>query len=109
LTLQKYGKVLFLAKKCPKICLSGRKKKFEKKKAKKFGGNKKSPYICTVIKMTTPLSAGSKTVSPLLQFDKATSHWGGFSFLIEPSEDSIESGIGGQSPFHRNSFVPLVD
>jgi len=39
-----------------------------KKRDGKFGGNRKSSYICSVktMVMTTPLNAGSKPVSKLL-------------------------------------------
>jgi len=57
------------------------------KSKKKFGIFKKSFYLCTVRTkvLTTPLSAGSKTLSPLLHL-KVTLRW--LLFFVDHSEKS---------------------
>ena len=55
--------------------------------------------------LTTPLSAGSKTLSPLLHL-KATFH-GWLLFFILLSEDAVEAWIASQSTFDGDGLVTL--
>ena len=64
-------------------------------------------YLCTVrtIVLTTPLSAGSKTLSPLLHFRSHLFGW--LLFFIESSEKLVKCRILNQATFDGNGFVPL--
>jgi len=66
-----------------------------------------SLYLCTVrtIVLTTPLSAGSKTLSPLLHFRSHLFGW--LLFFIESSEKLVKCRILNQATFDGNGFVPL--
>ena len=64
-------------------------------------------YLCTVRTnvLTTPLSAGSKTLSPLLHFRSHLFGW--LLFFIEFPEKPVKCRILNQSTFDGNGFVPL--
>ena len=57
----------------------------------KFGTFMISLYLCSVrtTVLTTPLSAGSKTLSPLLHFRSHLSGW--LLFFVELSEKPVKS------------------
>ena len=73
----------------------------------KFGTFMISLYLCSVRMkvLTTPLSAGSKTLSPLLHFRSHLFGW--LLFFIESSEKLVKCRILNQATFDGNGFVPL--
>ena len=76
-----------------------------KKVASKFGGFKNSSYLCTVrtLVLTTPLSAGSKTLSPLLHLNATSQGW--LLFFILFSKDAVEVRIASQSTLDGYSYL----
>ena len=74
---------------------------------KKFGTFMISLYLCSVRTnvLTTPLSAGSKTLSPLLHFRSHLFGW--LLFFVVFSEKPVKCRILDQSTFDGNSFVSL--
>jgi len=80
------------------------------KRGKKFGSYQINAYLCTVRMhvLATPLSAGSKTLSPLLHFK---SHLKGrlFLFLVEFSKDAIEFWVCCQSSLYGDSLASFED
>ena len=79
----------------------------DEKAALKFGGIAENVFLCGVKTsvLATPLSAGSKTLSPLLHL-KATFQ-GRLLFFISLSEDAVEIWITSQAAFDSDSFVSL--
>ena len=72
-----------------------------------FGTFMISLYLCSVrtIVLTTPLSAGSKTLSPLLHFRSHLFGW--LLFFVELSEKLVKCRILNQATFDGNGFVTL--
>ena len=75
--------------------------------ARKFGTYRKSFYLCSVkmYVLTTPLSAGSKTLSPLLHL-KVTSK-GGFYFSYTLLKIRLKLGLQANPRLTVIIFFPL--